>query len=70
MATKENDTCRETADRDDLERFTLHAKDVTAPKTICSWIRDNIETASPEKLHDALDCALRMRDYEFRKSPD
>ena len=50
--------------------FTLLAQDISSPATICYWIGENIETASPEKLHDALDSAIMMRDYEHRRNAD
>ena len=70
MATAKNEHSRETADREGLERFTLHAKDRTAPSTICDWIVRNIETAPEEKLREALECAIEMRNYSPRKMPD
>ena len=70
MATKENDQCRETADREDLVRFTLHSKDLTAPATIAAWIAFNILTAPAEKLIDALECALEMRENPDKRMPD
>jgi hypothetical protein len=50
--------------------FTLRSQDLTAPKVIGEWIKENIETASPEKLLDALDAALEMRRWPTRKMPD
>lgn len=70
MATKENDTCRDTADREDLVRFTLHSKDLTAPATIVDWIKLNILTAPDKKLIEALECALEMRRNPEKRMPD
>lgn len=52
------------------QTFTLRAQDATAPKVICLWIAENIDTAPPGKLHEALDDALAMRAHTPRKMPD
>ena len=70
MSRAENDHCRQVADYDDMERFTLIAQDSTAPRTICWWILENIDTAPSDKLKEAFKCALEMRDYPHRKKPD
>lgn len=46
--------------RDD-ETFTLVGQDKTSPSVICEWIKQNIETATTEKLQDALNQAIEMR---------
>jgi hypothetical protein len=51
--------------------FILRGQDKTAPKMICLWIAENIETAPTWKLMEALECALRMRCNETgRKAAD
>jgi hypothetical protein len=50
--------------------FTLVAQDYTAPATIAFWILQNIETAPPAKLREALEDALNMRDFPKRKRAD
>jgi len=50
--------------------FTLVAQDESSPRTIAFWILENIETAPAEKLHDALNDALIMREYTPRKKAD
>jgi hypothetical protein len=50
--------------------FTLRSQDKTAPRIICEWIKENIETAPEEKLLEALDAALEMRRWPKRKMPD
>lgn len=52
------------------ETFTLVAQDRTSPRTILFWIGENFETAPPEKLRDAFERALRMREYNPRKWAD
>lgn len=63
-------TCYAKARRKGEQTFTLRSQDKSAPATICKWITANIETASPEKLHEALDSALKMRDWKNRKAAD
>ena len=52
------------------ETFTLVAQDRTSPRTILFWIGENFETAPPEKLRDAYERALRMREFPERKWAD
>lgn len=52
------------------DTFTLVQQDESAAGTICDWIGRNIETAPPAKLHDALDAAIRYRDFAKRKKAD
>ena len=70
MATKEHDECRDTADRENLVRFTIHSKDLTGPATIAEWIKLNILTAPDAKLIDALEVALQMRRNPDKRMPD
>jgi hypothetical protein len=53
-----------------MDTFTIVAQDKSAPTTICYWILQNIETAPPDKLHDALKRAIGMRTYSPRKNAD
>ncbi len=57
---------------DDEEVFTLRGRDVSAPRTICLWIADNIvnESCGDEKLMEALQVALRMRRQALRRAAD
>lgn len=43
--------------------FTLIERDPTTVETIAYWILKNIQTASSEKLHNAIDVCVNMRDY-------
>ncbi len=52
------------------ETFTLVEQDRTSPRTILFWIGENFETAPPEKLRDAFERALRMREFPERKWAD
>lgn len=51
--------------------FTLVEQDYSSPSVICEWIKINIETCPREKLFEALDKAIRIRDTKVpRKDPD
>ena len=66
--TDMNSTLRKADDDEML--FILRAQDKTAPKVILHWIAKNFETASENKLRDAFNCALQMKEHKFRKLPD
>lgn len=69
-AAKEDAGCYARAKKRGQQTFTLVAQDVTAPAVICEWIKNNIDTAPPAKLIDALMDAIAMRDYAPRKCAD
>jgi hypothetical protein len=50
--------------------FTLVGQDKSAPRVICEWISQNIETAPPEKLREALEKAIIMRTQWGRRNAD
>ena len=50
--------------------FTLVGQDKTAAKMVCLWIAENIETCPAEKLYDALQSAIAMRNLDNRKDAD
>ena len=52
------------------QTFTLVVQDISAPTIICEWIKQNIDHAPAEKLLDALEDAIAMREYPHRKFPD
>jgi hypothetical protein len=45
------------------QTFTLVQQDKSSAKTICFWIMENIETAPKHKLLEALDDAIKFRDF-------
>ena len=55
---------------DDEPVFVLRGQDATAPATVLTWIRMNLETAPEEKLREAFDCCLDMLEWPKRKFPD
>jgi len=40
--------------------FVLLARDITAPEVVAEWIKKNLALQPAEKLHEALDCAIKM----------
>lgn len=64
---------KESADKAHAKRentFTLRAQDESSPLVIGFWIACNIETAPRDKLIQALDIALAMRENTPRKKAD
>lgn len=69
----ENDsdtTCHAKAKARGQQTFTLVAQDASAVKTIAHWIYLNIETCPAEKLHQAIDDCVAMRDFPNKKNAD
>jgi hypothetical protein len=52
------------------ETFTLVGRDQTSPKVICEWIKLNIETCPEDKLREALERAIKMRNIPSRRYAD
>jgi hypothetical protein len=71
LSENDHDTqCHARAKSRGQRTFTLVEQDVTTPKVICEWIKENIETAPRQKLLEALDSAILMRDFPGRKHAD
>lgn len=68
-ADAEEGCIRRARERGD-EMFTLVGQDLSSPTVICEWIKQNIETAPPNKLKNALERALVMRETAHRKHAD
>ena len=62
--------CYEKARANGEQTFTLRAQDQTSPTVIAEWIKLNIETAPADKLRDALEECLKMRQHSPRRMPD
>jgi hypothetical protein len=62
--------CYEKARANGEQTFTLRAQDQTSPAVIAEWIKLNIETAPADKLRDALEECLKMRQHSPRRMPD
>lgn len=50
--------------------FTLVEQDRTSVEVIAYWILMNIHTAPPEKLRNALEICLEMREFAAVKNAD
>jgi len=62
--------CFNKARRRGQRTFTLVEQDRSSPRTIAFWILENIETCPAQKLFDALEDAVIMRNYPNRKAAD
>ena len=56
-------------DRGDIT-FTVVGQDRSSPRVICEWIKENIDTCPADKLHEALNRAIAMRNKQYRKAAD
>lgn len=63
-------SCFEKGKANGEQLFTLRSQDASMPIVICEWIKYNIETASRDKLHHALDDAIRATKWPNRKPAD
>jgi hypothetical protein len=63
-------TCHAKAQQRGQGTFTLVEQDRSAPSTICWWILQNIETCPADKLRQALEDAIKWRDFPKRKTAD
>lgn len=52
------------------EVFLLRGRDASSPATILKWIERNLETAPDEKLREAFECALKMKNSPLRRAAD
>lgn len=68
-ATKHNDLCLDNAAIDE-PIFVLRAQDASSPKVILHWIAKNFETCPDEKLRDAFEQALAMKQWPTRRAAD
>jgi hypothetical protein len=72
LSENDHDTqCHARAKARGQATFTVVEQDITAPETICEWIKLNIHTAPLAKLQEALDSAHKMAHSEvFKKHAD
>lgn len=68
MGYKTTDSCLQKA-FDDERLFVLMTRDITSPKVVCEWIKQNIDIQPKEKLMEALECAIEMS-RRFREMND
>lgn len=60
MGYKKTDPCLQKA-FDDERLFVLMTRDVSAPSTVLEWIKLSIWSQPDEKLREAFECALEMK---------
>ena len=68
--SKQDDKCHKKARERGQMTFTIVEQDRSSAKVITYWILENIETAPPAKLFDALESALIAREFENKKNAD
>jgi len=69
MGYKNVDSCLRKAAEDE-PIFVLRGQDESSPKVILHWIAKNFETCPDEKLREAFEHALIMKNYPKRKKAD
>ena len=62
--------CHAKAKARGQKTFTLVAQDRSSVQTIAYWILLNIETCPAEKLHQAIDDCIAMREFPNKKNAD
>jgi hypothetical protein len=50
--------------------FVLRAQDSSAPALVREWARRNRPTISDDKYNEALQCAVAMEHWPWRRNPD
>jgi hypothetical protein len=63
-------TCFEKAQHRGDQTFTLVGRDISSPRVICEWIKENIATCPEDKLHEALNRAIAMCNLPGRRQAD
>lgn len=61
MGLKATDKCIKKAFEDEM-LFVLMARDASSPHVVIEWIKWNLSCQPAEKLHEALDCAIKMNE--------
>lgn len=69
MGYKYDDACLIKAAADE-PIFVLRGQDQSAPKVILHWIANNFETCPDDKLREAFEHALKMKNWTYRKEAD
>ena len=67
---KKDNGCATKAQQRRQMTFTIVEQDRSAARVIAYWILENIETAPPAKLFDALESALVAREFPNKKNAD
>lgn len=56
--------------KDNEMLFVLRAQDASAPIVVLEWIKLNFNTCPTNKLREAFECCLEMRDNSTQKIAD
>lgn len=64
-----DDSCLNKA-KDNEMLFVLRGQDMTSPQVILEWIKVNFNHLPEDKLNEAFNCALKMKETKGRKMPD
>ena len=55
---------------DDEMLFILRAQDNSSPQVVMEWIKLNLLTCPDDKLREAFECALAMKNHTQKKVAD
>lgn len=69
MGYKQDDSCLDKV-KSNEPIFVLRGQDLSSPKVVMHWIAKNFDTCSDEKLREAFELALKMKNYAERKVAD
>lgn len=64
-----DDSCLSKA-KDNEMLFVLRGQDMTSPQVVLEWIKVNFNHLPEDKLKEAFNCALKMKETKGRKMPD
>ncbi len=53
--------------KDDEMLFVLRAQDITSPIVVLEWMKLNFNTCPTEKLREAFECALEMKNQPGKR---
>lgn len=56
--------------KDDEMLFVLRAQDATSPLVVLEWMKLNFGTCPDDKLREAFECALVMKNHTSKKVAD
>lgn len=69
MGYKHDDECLKKVHPEE-PIFVLRAQDGSTPKLVMQWIGENIYNVPDEKLREAFEHALKMKDWPVKKLAD
>lgn len=69
MGYKNDDLCLKKVN-DDEPIFVLRAQDISSTFIVLEWIKINFQHTPDDKLREAFEHALKMKNYPSHKIPD